>query len=196
MESGFNQQTMGVCELRIPSSNEKEEQVHKHQQHRIPHDLLTDQILSRLPFKSLLRFWSVSNLGTLPSHLTDLLMPISNHAFSSPVWHHSMPIYPIDEWRRIGDDMYQHLFSWSTTADAIDGEPCGTGAYWDEFLCVMEGCLSKCVINMHDDIYFHMLRSPGVKDSAGTWTPAKTCYVLPTQILPLANKVLPEEEDG
>lgn len=182
---------------------------------------MTDQILSRLPFKSLLRFKSVSNIGTVLSVLADLLMPISNHAFFLMVLPHSMPIRPIEELRRIGDDMYQYLFSLSTTADAIDGEHCGYSvlfdthcgvlvsstlhwivyntndweritagfdlaletfdkfphpdllrmeAYWDEVLCVMEGCLPKSMINMRDDAYIHMLRSPGIKDSIGLFT--------------------------
>lgn len=47
----------------------------------------------------------------------------------------------------------------------VDLDLVSNDVYWDKFLCVMGGCLSKCGVNMRDDVSITMLKGPGKVES-------------------------------
>ncbi|CAO2830094.1 unnamed protein product [Amaranthus hypochondriacus] len=70
-------------------------------------------------------------------------------------------VYDSSTWGRgiIAFDLARETFD-----TIVDLELVSNNVYWDKFLCVMGGCLSKCGVNMRDDVYIDMLKGLGKVD--------------------------------
>ncbi|CAO2830095.1 unnamed protein product [Amaranthus hypochondriacus] len=71
-------------------------------------------------------------------------------------------IYDSSTWGMgiIAFDLALETFDTIVDLEWISKEP-----YWDKFLCLMGGCLSKCGVNICDDVYINMLKGPRKVDS-------------------------------